>query len=290
MNKPAGFTSFDVVAKLRGILKIRRLGHAGTLDPMATGVLPVFVGTATKACDILPNQEKSYLATFALGCTTDTQDSTGTVLSRSAMPVARAALEAILPQFTGEISQLPPMYSAVSVGGKRLYELARQGIEVERKPRTLTIERLELRAYDEASRTGQLFIACSKGTYVRTILHDIGETLGCGGMMTALRRESSCGFTLDRCVDFATVERARDENRLESLLIPIEQAFVTLPKLTLPPAQTRLYQNGVKLPLSEIAGLCDEKTYALYGAETGFLGLATVDDSANCLRVGKNLT
>lgn len=289
IDKPQGFTSFDVVAKLRGILKERRIGHAGTLDPMATGVLPVFVGTATKACDILPCQEKSYLAHFALGETSDTQDSTGTILSHSDLPVPRAALEEVLPRFVGEIEQIPPMYSAVSVGGKRLYELARKGIEVERKPRTLTIETLELRSYDEAARRGTLFIACSKGTYVRTIIHDIGQALSCGGLMTDLRRESSGGFTLSDCVTFAQIEQARDEGDSARFLIPISQAFESLPKLRLSEAQTRMYRNGVKLSLDKLRGLCGAPVYAVWGAD-GFIGTAIPDDEQGLLRVGKNLT
>ncbi|MBE6854042.1 MAG: tRNA pseudouridine(55) synthase TruB [Ruminococcus sp.] len=289
IDKPQGFTSFDVVAKLRGILKLRRLGHAGTLDPMATGVLPVFVGTATKACDILPCQEKSYLAHFRLGAVSDTQDSTGTILSESDLPVSREQLESVLPRFVGEIEQIPPMYSAVSVGGKRLYELARQGIEIERKPRTLTIEALELRSYDASARTGTLYIACSKGTYVRTIIHDIGAALSCGGLMTALRRESSSGFTLSDCVTFEMLEAARDAGTLESYMIPIERAFESLPKLTLSAAQTKMYKNGVKLSLDKLHGLCGAEVYAVCGAD-GFLGTAVPDPAQNCLRVGKNLT
>ena len=170
-NKPRGFTSFDVIAKLRGIMKIRRLGHGGTLDPMATGVLPVFVGTATKACDIMPDNTKSYRAGFKLGQVTDTQDITGEVLTSSDMAVSRDTLEAVIPEFVGDIMQLPPMYSAVQVNGQRLYDLARQGVEVERTPRQIHVDRLELVEYDEESREGVLEIYCGKGTYIRTIIN-----------------------------------------------------------------------------------------------------------------------
>ena len=263
MNKPEGFTSFDVVAKLRGILHIRRLGHAGTLDPMATGVLPVFVGRATRACDCLPIQDKSYLAQFRLGLTTDTQDITGKTLSESGRAISRAELEAVLLRFSGEIMQIPPMYSAVSVDGKRLYDLARQGIEVERPARQICIEQLELRDYDEATRSGTLFVACSKGTYVRTLLHDIGAALGCGGILTGLVRESACGFGLCDCVGFAEVERARDENRLESLILPIETAFSTLPQIRLDAEQTVKYRNGMKLLLSRLSGATEAERCAV---------------------------
>ncbi len=284
--KPTGFTSFDVIAKLRGILRIRRLGHAGTLDPMATGVLPVFVGPATRACDILPNQDKTYLAEFALGMTTTTQDSTGEVTSRSPLPVTREALEAVLPDFCGDLQQIPPMYSAVSVNGRRLYDLARQGIEVERKPRAVTVTALELRSYDPESRTGTLYIACSKGTYVRTLLHDIGAALGCGGVMTALERQASCGITLADCVNFADVERARDAGRLPELLLPIERMFAPLPRIDLDAAQTAKYRNGVKLPLAELHAEPLPR-YAVFGT-TGFLGTGRTEDDR--LRVEKNLT
>ncbi len=244
VNKPQNFTSFDVVAKLRGILQMKRLGHGGTLDPMATGVLPVFVGTATKACDIMPNSTKSYRAGFRLGMTTDTQDITGKLLSSSETEVTRKALEEVLPRFIGDIMQLPPMYSAVQVNGRRLYDLARQGIEVERTARAITVDGLVLESYDETSREGVVSIACSKGTYIRTIINDIGEALGCGGIMTSLVRTSSGGFTLDDCFTLEEIQRARDEGRLEELILPIERVFVTLPKLRLNEVQTRMYRSS----------------------------------------------
>ncbi|MCM1480872.1 MAG: tRNA pseudouridine(55) synthase TruB, partial [Muribaculaceae bacterium] len=181
VNKPAGFTSFDVIAKMRGILKMKRLGHGGTLDPMATGVLPVFAGRAAKACDILPDSGKTYEAGFRFGVTTDTQDVTGTVTKERKADVTAEQLETVLENFRGEIMQIPPMYSAVSVGGKRLYDLARKGIEVERTARPVTIYTLELLEFNEGGQCGVLKISCSKGTYVRTLINDIGEALGSGG-------------------------------------------------------------------------------------------------------------
>ena len=288
MYKPEGFTSFDVIAKLRGILQMRRLGHAGTLDPMATGGLPGFVGGATRACDILPNQEKSYLARFALGYETDTQDSTGTVTNRYDRQVTRQQLLELLPRFTGRISQIPPMYSAVSVDGRRLYELARQGVEVERKPRTVTMDRLELRQFDEASQTGTLFLACSKGTYVRTILHDLGRALGCGGVMTGLERQSSCGLTLEDCVTFAQVEAARDAGTLSELLLPVDRMFAAYPALHLNPAQSRMYRNGVKLSLDRLTLPEQSEKYRIYGDTGCFFGIGRTEEGL--LRVDKNLT
>jgi tRNA pseudouridine55 synthase len=290
VNKPQDFTSFDVVAKLRGILQMKRLGHGGTLDPMATGVLPVFVGNATKACDIMPDNTKSYRAGFRLGAVSDTQDIWGEVSERSDMAVERAAVEAVIPEFTGKIMQLPPMYSAVQVGGKRLYDLARQGIEVEREAREIEVSELVLDEYDSNTREGVLSIACGKGTYIRTIISDIGERLGCGGIMTSLVRTSSGGFGLDECFTLEEIQKARDEDRLEELILPIERVFVTLPKLRLGEAQTRMYRNGVKLDLSRLRNVRDDADcYGVYGFDGGFIGTAFADREDGILRVGKNL-
>ena len=186
VDKPAGWTSHDVVAKLRGVLGERRMGHSGTLDPMATGLLVVFAGRATRAVSFSENHTKCYEAHLRLGLTTDTQDTTGTVLSRSECAVSRTELEAVLPQFRGDILQVPPMYSALKVDGKKLYEIARRGGEVARKARPVTIE--ELTVLGEADGDYVLRVRCSKGTYIRTLCHDIGAALGCGGVMSALRR------------------------------------------------------------------------------------------------------
>lgn len=290
VNKPQDFTSFDVVAKLRGILRMKRLGHGGTLDPMATGVLPVFVGTATKACDIMPDTTKSYLAGFRLGETSDTQDVWGNILTQSERSVSREELEAVIPRFTGRILQLPPMYSAVQVNGKRLYDLARQGIEVERTPREIEVAGLRVSEYNESTREGFAEIDCGKGTYIRTIINDIGEALGCGGIMTSLVRTSSAGFTLNDCYTLEQIQKARDEDRLGELILPIERVFESLPKLKLGEAQTRMYRNGVKLDLSRVYNIKDdEDTYAVYGNDGKFIGTAHADRENGLLKVGKNL-
>lgn len=290
VNKPQGFTSFDVIAKLRGIMKIRRLGHGGTLDPMATGVLPVFVGTATKACDIMPDNTKSYRAGFKLGQVTDTQDITGEVLTSSDIAVSRDALEAVIPDFVGDIMQLPPMYSAVQVNGQRLYDLARQGVEVERQPRQIHVDKLILTEYDETTREGVLEIYCGKGTYIRTIINDIGEKLGCGGIMTSLVRTSSGGFTLADCHTMEEIQQAADENRLEELILPIERVFASLPKLRLNEVQTRMYKNGVKLDISRVHHIKSEvELYSVYGCDGVFIGTAFADHENGILRVAKNL-
>jgi len=289
MNKPQDFTSFDVIAKLRGILKIKRLGHAGTLDPMATGVLPVFVGTATKACDILPDNEKSYLSGFKTGLITDTQDITGKTVSEFSKRVTKEEIIDILPKFTGSVMQLPPMYSAVSVNGKRLYDLARQGIEVEREKREIFIDEIRLEQFNEDTQEGKLYVSCSKGTYIRTIINDIGELLGCGAVMTSLVRLSSGGFKLEQCLSFADVEKARDENRLEELIIPVEKVFSSLARLRLNEVQTRMYKNGVKLDLARVNNIKENvNDYAVYGFDGAFIGTAFPEWEKGVLKVGKN--
>lgn len=286
INKPEGFTSFDVVAKLRGILKTRRLGHAGTLDPMATGVLPVFAGLATKACDILPDSDKTYEAGFRLGVTTDTQDSTGkTLCERSAESITAQDIENALTAFRGDILQLPPMFSAVQVNGQRLYDLARKGIEVERTPRPVTVYEAVLLEYTPETRTGKLRISCSKGTYIRTILHDLGEVLSCGGIMTKLVRTKAAGFTLSDCTTFEELQKMNGD--FSGILLPIEKLFADLPAVWLDEEQTRLYKNGVKLDLArlnlpEIPVRC-----AVYGMDK-FLGTAKPDFEQHILRCEKN--
>ena len=223
IDKPADWTSMDVCAKLRGILKTKKVGHAGTLDPMATGVLPVFVGQATRGVSFAESGDKEYLAVLRLGLVTNTQDTSGQALHRTEELPDRAALEAVLPRFTGEISQLPPMYSAIKIGGKKLYELARQGKEVERRPRPVTIHALEL-VEQTAPGDYVLRVRCSKGTYVRTLCHDIGQALGCGGCMSALRRTMAAGFTL---AESRSIEDVQAQG--EALLSPTDSLFRQYP-------------------------------------------------------------
>lgn len=287
VNKPQGFTSFDVIAKMRGILKMKRLGHAGTLDPMATGVLPVFAGRATKACDILPDHDKTYEAGFRFGVATDTQDITGTVTKERPAKITAEQLERVLESFRGEIMQVPPMYSAVSVGGKRLYELARQGKEIKREARAITIYKLELVEFDPSAQSGTLKISCSKGTYIRTLINDIGEALGCGGVMTSLVRTSACGFSLSDCVTLEQLQEAANSVRdLTEFVRPIENVFSELPSVRLSPAQEKMYRNGVKLSLDKIKIEGDGNTVKVYGES--FIGTANLDRENGILRVHKN--
>lgn len=289
MNKPQDFTSFDVIGKLRGILHMKRLGHTGTLDPMATGVLPILVGTATKACDILPNQDKTYQATVVFGKATDTLDIWGKPLQDyPEQHVTEAALRAVLPEFLGDITQLPPMYSAVSVNGKRLYELARKGETVERPTRTVHIDAITLDAFDETQQTATLTVSCGKGTYIRTLLSDMGQRLGGDAVMTALTRTAACGYPLQDCLTFEQVTAAMADGTLEEHLLPTDSLFSSYPKLRLNAAQERMFCNGVKLDLKRLRNLQpDQDIYTVYGATGTFLGTALADRTQQELRIGK---
>lgn len=256
---------------------MRRLGHGGTLDPMAEGVLPVFAGTAAKACDMLPDRDKTYIAGFELGMTTDTQDSSGRVISVSEKQVSYSELAAASEKFKGDIMQIPPMYSAVSVNGRRLYELAREGRTVERKPRPITVYSLEIKSYDGESRRGTAEIACSKGTYIRTLINDIGESLGCGGVMTSLLRTRACGFELSDCVTLEQLQREADRGGdFSGFVTPIEKVFDYLPKIRLSPEQERMYSNGARLDANrlDIEDISAER-HAVYGSGR-FIGTALI--------------
>ena len=270
IDKPADWTSMDVCAKLRGILKTKKVGHAGTLDPMATGVLPVFVGQATRAVSFAESGEKEYLATLRLGTVTDTQDTSGRTLEEHPVAVTAQELAAALPRFTGQIEQLPPMYSAIKIGGQKLYDLARQGKEIARQPRPVTI--YELALGEQLSATDfTLRIRCSKGTYVRTLCHDIGQLLGCGGCMAALRRTMAAGYTLE---ESRTMEEVQAPG--EALLRPVDTLFRQYPAFSIThPRVEQLCRNGnpftVRTPHQD--GL-----YRIYGMEGDFLCLSRLEN------------
>ena len=221
VDKPAGWTSQDVTAKLRRVFQTRRIGHGGTLDPMATGVLPVFVGRATRGVEFFEHAEKTYEATLRLGITTDTEDMTGTVLTEVKPEVTEAAFLAVLEQFRGEIQQIPPMYSALKVGGQKLCDLARKGKEVERQPRTVTIHELECLEF--SGNTAKLLVHCSKGTYIRTLCKDIGRALGCGGCMAALRRVQAGEYTIEESMPLEKLLEAEDP---ALYLRPVDSMFI----------------------------------------------------------------
>lgn len=277
VNKPEGWTSFDVVAKVRGIAHTRKVGHAGTLDPMATGVLPLFLGIATKACDVMPGEDKAYRATFRLGMTTTTQDRTGEVLTQTPSAVTEEQLRAALLSFCGEIEQIPPMYSAVQVNGRRLYDLARAGREVERKPRKVTIYALSLLSFDEEHQTGVLDVRCSKGTYIRTLCHDLGAALGVGATLTALERYEAGNFSLSDCYTIEELQQFEEQGVLEEKVLPVEQVFLQLPKIRLNAVQSVKFQNGVKLDLNRVRYKKVDGLHRVFDAENHFLGLATLN-------------
>ena len=266
VDKPSGWTSSDVVAKLRGILHERRIGHSGTLDPLATGLLVVFVGRATRAAEFAESHSKRYVAGLRLGLSTDTQDVTGRELSRSDRAVRADELERALESFRGVISQLPPMYSAVKVNGRRLYEIARRGGQAERKPRDITIYSLEL-----TGRDGDDFIldvSCSKGSYIRTLCSDIGDALSCGGCMSSLRRIRAGEFSIDNAHTLAEVQRAADAGEAEKLLLPIDSLFPSAARYTAGAAEEKRLRCG-----SELKTALPDGEYRVYSAGGEFLAL-----------------
>ena len=271
IDKPSGWTSMDVCAKLRGLLRERRVGHAGTLDPMATGVLPVFVGRATRAVEFAAEGEKEYVAGLKLGLTTNTQDTTGQVLEERPFLGTLQDLEAALEPFRGEILQVPPMYSAIKIKGKKLYELARKGCEVERPPRPVRILSLQAEGQTRADEF-VLRVGCSKGTYVRTLCHDIGQALGCGGCMSNLRRTRAAGFGLDQAVTLEQVCAAAERGEAEKLLLPVDDCFSDRPSLALKAGAAKKVRNGAPAPAPD-AG---DGEYRVYGPAGEFLALGRV--------------
>ena len=292
IDKPADYTSFDVVAVCRRLCHERKIGHTGTLDPMATGVLPLLLGKATRAVSLLEDTDKTYEAGFRLGLATDTEDVTGKVLETNESPVSRAVLEKVLPQFRGEIMQVPPMYSAVSKDGKRLYELARKGLEVEREARPVTIFQLELTEYDETAREGKFMVSCSKGTYIRTLIVDLAKAAGSLGVMTSLRRTRACGFTLEDAVTLDSARELAEAGSLESCLRPVESLFAHLPEAVVSGPQAVRFQNGGQLDLGRIAAFHgtapqDGAAIRVKSPEGVFLGLGRVELEKGQLAIWK---
>lgn len=266
IDKPCGWTSSDVVAKLRGVLREKRVGHSGTLDPMATGLLVVFVGRATRAVEFAESHEKRYLARLRLGITTDTQDITGNVILSAAANVSREGLEAALNDFRGQISQIPPMYSAIKVKGQKLYEIARRGGEVEREPRNITVSELALTGRD--GEDWLLDVTCSKGTYIRTLCNDIGAALGCGGCMSGLRRVRCGEFGLENAYTIEQVQQAADKGEAEKLLLPVDSLFLSAPAHTADAKAERLIRCG-----NTPGALLDDGEYRVYSERGEFLAL-----------------
>lgn len=287
LDKPEGFTSFDAVALMRRLCGERKAGHTGTLDPMATGVLPILLGSGTKAIPFLEDTEKEYEAAFSFGVKMDTGDRTGTPVAHSEKKVTIEELEKALPAFRGDILQIPPMYSAVSVNGQRLYQLARKGVEVERAPRPVRVEELELLAFSEEEQTGRLRMRCSKGTYVRVLIEDLAAACGSVGHMTALRRVAACGFTLEQAVTVETMRTRAEEGTVQQVIRPVESLFEGLCAVKVSPAQSVRFQNGGALFTTRVPG-CPKEDAArcrVYGPNQRFLGLGIVQAKEGVLAV-----
>ena len=271
IDKPQGWTSHDVVGKLRGILHERRIGHSGTLDPLATGLLVVFIGRATRAVEFAEADRKEYVAGLRLGMNTDTQDITGRIISKETdipdEPEVRIAIE----RFRGELEQIPPMYSAVKIGGKKLYELARKGESIERKPRHITIFGLEITGRSDNDYI--LDVVCSKGTYIRTLCHDIGAALGCGGCMSSLRRTKSGVFSVDNAYTIAEIQEAADRGEEEKLMLPIDTLFAGYTKLSVDADSEKKLKNGCIINTSSPDG-----RFRVYSEDGEFLLLGDVKD------------
>ena len=272
VDKPCGWTSHDVVGKLRGILRERRIGHSGTLDPMATGLLVVFVGRATRAVEFAEADSKEYIAGLRLGVSTDTQDTTGNVLNTCETLPSKDELIAAANGFLGEISQIPPMYSAIKINGKKLYELARRGEIVERSPRKVTISKLELVGEDKCDYI--LDIHCSKGTYIRTLCSDIGDKLGCGGCMSSLRRVKAGVFSITQAHTMEQIQAAADLGGLDGIIIPVDTLFTDKPNLTVNEFEGKKLRNGNTIKTKSADG-----TYRVYSESGEFLLLAEVKDN-----------
>ena len=242
--KEAGYTSHDVVAKLRGILRQKKIGHTGTLDPDATGVLPVCLGRGTKLCDMLTDKDKTYEAVILLGTTTDTQDTSGTVLSTKEVTATEEEIREAVLSFVGDYDQIPPMYSALKVNGKKLYELAREGIEIERKARPVKILDIEIKEIDMNLHEVTMSVSCSKGTYIRTLCYDIGDKLGCGACMKKLTRTKVSRFGIEQSVTLSEIEKIRDEGRLDEYILPIDEVFADYDAVYIKEEASKLLYNG----------------------------------------------
>lgn len=289
IDKPQGFTSFDVIAVVRRITGQRKAGHTGTLDPNATGVLPVLLGSATKAQDLILNHDKTYEAKFRLGLTSDTLDIWGNVALHCKSDCTKEDLLNALPGFTGEIEQIPPMFSAVQKNGQRLYDLARKGIEVEREPRKVTVYRLELMEFCKAEQEGRLLVECSKGTYIRTIIDDLGKCLGCGAVMTELRRTSACGFSLEDSITLDSAKQLAQSGELEKHIRSVESLFAQCGYVAVTDAQARRFSNGGALDISRTylakLNVKDKEIYRVKTKDNIFLGLGIVDIQSGLLKI-----
>lgn len=291
INKPENYTSFDVVAVMRKLLKTKKVGHAGTLDPMATGVLPILAGNATKIQNLLQGSSKEYRAKFRLGLITDTEDTSGKILKKNPVNVNAEALKKVISAFVGEIKQVPPMYSAIKKDGVRLYSLARQGIEVSREKRVVTIDDINLESYNEEMQEATMLVRCSKGTYIRTLCADIGAQLGCGAVMSELERTRVGSFTLEKSITLDRAKELASENKLGKLLLSIDSILSKYNAVKVTDAQTVRFLNGGGLALDRISikDAQDSQKLRVYGTGGKFLGLGIVNVTKKEMSVYKLL-
>lgn len=274
--KEKGYTSHDVVAKMRGILKMKKIGHTGTLDPDAEGVLPICIGKGTRLVDMITDKDKTYAASCRLGITTDTQDISGTILSRRKADITPSQLQEAIKAYIGEYMQLPPMYSAIKVDGKKLYELARQGLEVERERRRVVIHDIRLEAFNEEEQEFKIVVHCGKGTYIRTLLHDIGESLGCGACMVQLLRTAVGSFSVNEALRLSEVEALVREDKLSDYIVTVEEVFNRYSKITLKQEYDKLVHNGnLFLPEQSQEGrpVQPGEQVRVYDSEDSFIGI-----------------
>ena len=283
LDKPNNMTSFSAVNRVRRLLSVKKAGHTGTLDPMATGVLPIALSNCTRFIDFLPVHDKAYVAEARLGITTDTLDSTGKVLTESAVSVTRERLEGTVKKYIGKIKQIPPMYSAISKDGKRLYELARQGIEIEREAREITVYSLSVISFEN-----DLFavsVECSAGTYIRSLIDDIGRELGCGAVMTSLRRTAANGFPIEDCVTLEELEKAVNENRIDEYIVPVEKCFESYPAVTVTDGQAKRFSNGGELSRNRLRDNSADGIYRVFSGDGLFLGIGELEPKSEYLKV-----
>lgn len=284
VDKPEGITSFVASAKIRRLFGIKKAGHTGTLDPMATGVLPIAIGHATRFIELIPSHDKAYRARFILGKTTDTLDITGKVTGEYEVTCSKEDVENVLTEFRGEIQQVPPMYSAIKKDGVRLYDLARQGIEIERESRKVTIYALELISCCEDTAEYEIDCECSSGTYIRTLIADIGEKLGCGATMTSLRRTKANGVAIENCYTFDELEKLRDEGNLEKTVNSVD-SLVVYDKIKVSEAQAKRFSNGGELDCDRFGGKKEPGFYRVYSHKDEFLGIGEIDENRTQLSV-----
>lgn len=275
VDKPAGMSSHGVINRLRRILGQKKIGHGGTLDPMATGVLPIFAGGATRVTEFVQESDKEYLVTMRLGVVTDTQDITGTVTDTRPVTCGRAEVEELIPRFVGTQLQVPPMYSAVQVDGQRLYKLARSGIEVEREAREITINSIVLTGFDEEAHEYTLDVSCSKGTFIRTLCADMGKALGCGAAITALRRIRTGDFTLEDAYTLEELAEHGENGTLKGLFRCADMFFMDLGRITLNERNEERLRNGAPVYLTRFPA----RKYRVYGKTLGFMGLGEIRET-----------